>query len=262
VHYPPRQEAQTKSSDIAPGVASRDQIERTRATVARACRILAAHGLIEGILGHVSGRVGEEAMLIRCRGPEDRGVLFTVESDVRLVDLDGNHLEESEGYAVPAELPIHGELLRARPEIGSVVHAHPWSTLLCGLAGLRLRPVFGAFNIPAMRMAAEGVPLFPRSCLITRPDLAAQMIEAMEGRDACVLRGHGVTVTGPSVEGAAVRALELDTLARVTVQLAQLGAPEPDQVSSEDMAELPDLGAGFNEQRVWRHLAALDERQR
>ena len=112
-----------------------------------------------------------------------------------------------------------------------------------------------------MRMAAEGVPTFPRSCLITRPDLAAEMIEAMEGRDACVLRGHGVTVTGRSVEAAAVRALDLDALARVTVQLAQLGTPEPDEVSSEDMAELPDLGAGFNEERVWRHLVALDERR-
>ena len=238
-----------------------NQIEGTRATVASACRILAARGLIEGILGHVSGRVGDDAMLIRCRGPKDRGVLFTVDSDVRLVDLDGRHLEESDGYAVPNELPIHGELMRARREVGSVVHAHPWSTLLCGLAGLRLRPVFGAFNIPAMRMAAEGVPTFPRSCLITRPDLAAEMIEAMEGREACVLRGHGVTVTGRSVEAAAVRELDLDALARVTVKLAQLGTPEPDEISSEDMAELPDLGAGFNEERVWRHLVALDEQR-
>ena len=161
---------------------------------------------------------------------------------------------------MPNEVPIHGELLRARPEVGSVVHAHPWSTLVSGIAELPLRPVFGAFNIPAMRIAAEGVPVFPRSCLITRKDLAAAMIEAMDGRDACVLRGHGITVTGRSVPAAAVRALDLDTLARVTERLALAGVRAPPEISEEDMAELPDLGPSFNEERVWRHLVALDER--
>ena len=236
------------------------QIEETRALVARACRILASRGLIEGILGHVSARVGDDAMLIRCRGPEDRGVLFTEPADVRLVDLDGGHLEDSLGFEVPNELPIHGELLRARPDVGSVVHAHPWSTLVGGIAELPLRPVFGAFSIPAMRMASQGVPVFERSCLITRKDLAAAMIEAMDGRDACVLRGHGITVTGRSVQAAAVRALDLDTLARVTERLARVGAPEPPVISDEDMAELPDLGPSFNEERVWRHLVAVEER--
>ena len=237
-----------------------EHLEETRALVARACRILASHGLIEGILGHVSARAGENAMLIRCRGPEDRGVLFTEPADVRLVDLDGEHLEASPGFDVPNEVPIHGELLRARPEVGSVVHAHPWSTLVSGIAELPLRPVFGAFNIPAMRIAAEGVPVFPRSCLITRKDLAAAMIEAMDGRDACVLRGHGITVTGRSVPAAAVRALDLDTLARVTERLARAGVHAPREISEEDMAELPDLGPSFNEERVWRHLVALDDR--
>jgi 3,4-dihydroxyphthalate decarboxylase len=228
--------------------------------VAQACRILAANELIEGILGHVSARVGEDAMLIRCRGPADRGVLFTEPVDVRLVTLDGEHLEQSDGFEVPNELPIHGELLRARPNANSVVHAHPWSTLVSGVAGLELRPVFGAFNIPAMRMAAKGVPVFPRSCLITRKDLATEMIAAMEGRDACVLRGHGITVAGRSVQAAAVRALDLDTLARVTVRLAQAGAAPAEPISEADMAELPDLGPAFNEERVWRHLVALEER--
>jgi ribulose-5-phosphate 4-epimerase/fuculose-1-phosphate aldolase len=234
-------------------------VEELRAKTAQACRILARNGLVEGILGHVSARVGEDAMLIRCRGAEDRGLIFTTEADVRLVDLDGNHLEDSPGYDVPNELPIHGELLRARLDVMSVVHAHPWSTLVAGLAELPMRPVFGSFNIPAMRIALAGVPVFARSCLITRPDLAAQMMAAMGDRDVCLLRGHGVTVTGTSVEAATVRALDFDALARVTVQLAQAGARDVPPVSDEDLAELPDLGAGFNERRVWRHLAALDE---
>jgi ribulose-5-phosphate 4-epimerase/fuculose-1-phosphate aldolase len=82
---------------------------------------------------------------------------------------------------------------------------------------------------------------------------------AMGDRDVCLLRGHGITVAAPTVEAATVRALDLDVLARVTVALAGVGARDVPEVSAEDMAELPDLGAGFNEQRVWRHLVAVEE---
>jgi len=45
----------------------------------------------------------------------------------------------------------------------------------------------------------------------------------------------------------------------MTAQLAQVGAPNAEVIWDEDVAELPDLGPAFNEVRVWRHLASLDE---
>lgn len=226
-----------------------------RTTVARACRILAAEGLVEGVLGHVSVRDGEDAMLIRCRGAGERGLMFTTDDDVRRTDLNGTIIGAAGGYKAPNELPIHGELLRARPEVNAVVHAHPPAVLLCGLAGLELRPVFGAYNIPATRMALDGIPVYGRSVLIRRPDLAHEMIAAMGDRPVCVLKGHGVTVTGASVEEAVVRALDLNALATVTLELARLGV-RPDVVPAGDVAELPDLGPAFNDLAVWRHHLA------
>jgi ribulose-5-phosphate 4-epimerase/fuculose-1-phosphate aldolase len=223
--------------------------------VAQACRILAMEGLVEGVLGHVSVRTGEDRMLIRCRGRDEQGLMFTREEDVRTTTLDGTIIGPDDGYAVPNELPIHGELLRARPEVNAVVHAHPPAVLLCGVAGLELRPVFGAYNIPAARLALDGIPVYPRSVLIRRPELAHEMIAAMGDRPVCVLRGHGVTVTGESVEQAVVRALNLNALAVVTLELARLGRPaEP--IPAEDVAELPDLGSAFNDLSVWRHHVA------
>ena len=239
---------------------SDERLAGLRGTVAEACRILAAEGLVEGVLGHVSARADDRRMLLRCRGPQERGLEFTSAEDVRLVDLDGHGDDLAGGYQVPNELPIHGELLRARPEVGAVVHAHPPAVLLCGLAGLELRPVFGAYNIPAMRMALEGVPVYPQSVLILRPELAAEMIAAMAGGSVCVLRGHGITVTGASVEQAVVRALNLEALARVTLTLAQLGRKARD-LPPEDVAELPDLGATFNDDAVWRFHAAKARRR-
>jgi ribulose-5-phosphate 4-epimerase/fuculose-1-phosphate aldolase len=226
-----------------------------RTTVAQACRILAMEGLVEGVLGHVSVRTGDDRMLIRCRGRDEHGLMFTTDDDVRLTDLGGEIIGAEDGYKVPNELPIHGEVLRARPEVNAVVHAHPPGVLLCGVAGLELRPVFGSYNIPAMRMALDGVPLYRRSVLIRRPGLAHEMIAARGDRPVCVLKGHGITVTGASVEEAVVRAVNLNALATVTLELARLGA-RPEDVPDEDVAELPDLGSAFNDLAVWRYLVA------
>jgi ribulose-5-phosphate 4-epimerase/fuculose-1-phosphate aldolase len=231
-----------------------------RATIAQACRVLAMEGLVEGTLGHVSARVGADRMLIRCRGADDRGLLFAGDDDVRLTDLSGAMDGPGDGYRVPNELPIHGELLRARPEVNAVVHAHPPAVLVCGVAGLELRPVFGAYDIPAMRMALEGIPVYPRSVLISRPELAHEMIAAMGDRPVCVLKGHGVTVIGDSVEQAVVRALSLNRLAAVTLEIARSGG-RAEPIPAEDVAELPDLGSAFNDLSVWHHHVAKARRQ-
>ena len=81
------------------------------------------------------------------------------------------------------------------------------------------------------------------------------MIDAMGDRPICVLLGHGITVAAASVEQATVLALNLDELLSVTVDLARLGA-HPESLSERDMAELPDLGSGFNDSMAWRALVA------
>ena len=231
------------------------ELDELRAEIALACRILAVEGLVDGILGHVSARVGEDQMLIRCRGPREHGLLFTEDADTQLVDFDGTGETLADGFAVPNELPIHGELLRTRPEVGAVVHAHPPAVLTCGIAELPLRPVFGSFNIPAMRLAHEGIPVYPRSVLIRRPELAREMLAAMGDAPVCVLRGHGITVTGRNVREAVMRALNLNALAVVTLDVARTGRTAPD-IPAEDIAELPDLGSAFNDDANWRYFAA------
>ena len=92
-------------------------------------------------------------------GPEDRGLLFTVAEDIREVDLDGRG-DLDGGYGIPNEFHIHTELFRARPDVQAVVHAHPRDVMIADLAGVQLRQVFGAYNIPASRLANQGVPVY------------------------------------------------------------------------------------------------------
>lgn len=231
-----------------------------RRDVAVACRVLAHRGLVEDILGHISVRVAESRLLVRCRGPRERGLRFTEADDIRLVDAQsGTVVDDPEGrYAPPSELPIHTSVLAARPDVDCVVHAHPPDVVVASLADLALVPLFGAYDIPAMRLACDGIPTHPRSVLIRTAELAAEMVQSLGDASVVVLRGHGLVTTGHTVAQAVLRALHVTTLARVTRAVHAAGAT-PSPIPPDDIAELPDLGSGFNETTLWRHhLAALD----
>lgn len=223
--------------------------------LARACRILASEGLMENILGHVSARIGDNEMLLRCRGPEERGLRFTTPADIRRVPILTKGFDPGDGYSLPNEAPIHSETYLAREDICAVVHAHPPAVVISSIAGFELRPVFGSYNLPAMQLALSGVPTYGRSVLIRRPELGREMVAAMGDAEVCVLRGHGLVAAGATLERAVANALHVDCLARLTLAVAQAGRVAPD-VPSSDLVEMPDLGSAFNDVALWRfHVA-------
>ena len=112
--------------------------------VALSCQILAKLGLFKETTGHVSARSADGvAMFIRGRGREESGLLFTKPSDVVLANFDGQKLDKKSVLKTPNESVIHGELYKARPNVGGIVHAHPPSIVLTSMAGIELRPIFG-----------------------------------------------------------------------------------------------------------------------
>jgi len=238
-----------------------DEPAGARKELALACRVLAHRRLSDDVLGHVSLRVGADRLLVRCRGPHERGLRFTTPDDIRLVALDGGGVLDDGGtgaWRPPAELPIHTGILRSRPDVGCVLHAHPRPVVAASLAGLPLLPIVGAFDIPAMRLAERGVATYPRSVLVRRDDLAHELVAAMGTADACVLVGHGLVTTGATVAGAVLRALAVDSLARLSLDVVRAGG-RLRPIAPRDAAELPGLGSAFNEDLLWRHhLACLD----
>jgi len=139
------------------------------------------------------------------------------------------------------------------------VHAHPPDVVVASLAGFALEPIFGAYDIPAAHLAAAGIPVHPRSVLIRTDELAAEMVASLGDASALVLQGHGVVTTGADVADAVLRALQVDTLARMHLRVRAAGAT-PKAIPENDLAELPDLGSAFNRETLWRHhLAALEQ---
>src|SRR5690349_24293310 len=78
--------------------------------VALSCRILAKLGMFKETTGHVSARLGAAHMLIRGRGPNETGLLFTKPTGVIVADLDGRNRDQKAGLKQPNEAVLHGEI--------------------------------------------------------------------------------------------------------------------------------------------------------
>ena len=220
-------------------------------------------GLVKETTGHVSARIDDKRMLVRGRGPNETALLFTNDEDVLETDMDGHIFGGGQHVGLPQEFPIHGETFKARPEAGCVVHAHPPGILLCGMTRLPLRPIFGAYDPSAMRIALDGVPIYPHTYTLIRPELAQDMLRIMEGNDVCLLLGHGITCVGRTVEEATVKAIKMETLARITWH-ANLRGPVP-EVPDEDLAEYASRAGGGSRggsnDAVWRYYVELLDHQ-
>lgn len=217
--------------------ASDESAPELKQTVADSCRILAMTGLVREITGHVSARLpGTDEMVVRCRREMDPGVAGTLPADVKRVDLQGDG-EVTGGYRLPGEFPIHSEIYRRRPDVGAVIHGHPRASLLCGIMGLSLRPIFGAYDPLAMILGLRGVPVYPRSVLIATTAHGVELADCIGDKDVCLLRGHGMVTVGRTVEEATVRAIKLETLAHVTLQVAQAGGTAAD-LPEDDIDEI------------------------
>lgn len=211
--------------------------ERTaRELVAKSCRMLGGLDLTKAATGHVSQRADDGAhVLIRARGPEEVGVRYTTADEVIKVDLDGRKVDGPDGLAVPQEVFIHTWLYKSRPEVRSVVHIHPPTVVLFTICEKPLMPLYGAYDPSSLYLLLEGIPTYGRSVTISNDDLGEEFIAAMGDKAACLMRGHGITTAGASVEEATVTAIKLNELAEMNYRAHLLGDPKP--IPDEDVAE-------------------------
>jgi ribulose-5-phosphate 4-epimerase/fuculose-1-phosphate aldolase len=203
--------------------------------VARACRVLGKLDLTHGALGHVSLRQGSDSMLIKGKGPDEVGLRYTRVEDIIEVTFDAEKVSGPEGLQPPSESYLHIWLYKLRPDVQTVIHVHPEHAVLLTICDKPILPIYGAYGSGA-RLALDGVPTYPRSITIHDDRLGEEFGRFMSDQKAVLMRGHGVSVVGSSVEDAAVRTLALNELVTMTYKAYLLGTPQP--ISDEDQAEM------------------------
>jgi ribulose-5-phosphate 4-epimerase/fuculose-1-phosphate aldolase len=231
------------------------EIRELKERVARACRVIGQLDLTKAATGHLSMRVpGTDTVVIRGRGDDESGVRYTEADDVITVDLQGNILEGRSGLEPPREVFIHTWLYRTRPDVQAVVHAHPPTVVLFTVCDKELMPIYGGYDPSSLRLLTDGIPVYPRSVTVTNDKLGEEFAATMTGR-ACLMRGHGVTTCGGSIEEATLTAIKLNNLAEMNYRAHLLGNPRP--ISDEDLASFKKSKRVKDDAPLWRYYCKL-----
>jgi len=194
-----------------------------REELAIANRILVDQGVVDAF-GHVSVRHPARAdrfLLARNMAPAS-----VTPDDILEFDLDG------EAVAPGAPRPylerfIHGEVLRARPEVMAVVHSHSPAVIPFSVAqGVSLRAVshMGSFlGVQTPVFEIRDVAGDASDLLIRDRPLGAALARSLGDRPAVLMRGHGVTVVGATLREAVFRAVYTEFNARIQLEALGLG---------------------------------------
>src|SRR6185295_158498 len=142
------------------------------------------------------------------------------------VDLDGTKVEGP--YELHSEVFIHTEIMKARPDVNCVVHSHPPYATAFGALRQRLRPVSHEGSI-----FYDGLPLFDYTTqLIRTPELGVEVAKSLGQCRGLLMKNHGSTVVGPTIEVATLYAIFLEKAARI--QLLATASGEPSWSSDEE----------------------------
>ncbi|MGH7833375.1 MAG: class II aldolase/adducin family protein [Candidatus Binatia bacterium] len=199
------------------------ELDEIKQKLVTACHILDHEGVTDGY-GHVSVRVpGADAFITIAN------VSPGLASLDRLImqDFDGNYLGGAE--TPPNEWPIHACVLRVRPDVVSVAHTHSlWSTIFSVLP-IKLKPLhhYGKF------LSADGPPVYEGVGLVRTVERGEALAAVLGDGPAVLMRAHGDTVVGASIEQMVERTTRLAMLGEWN-HLALLHG-EPRYLTSEEL---------------------------
>lgn len=223
-----------------------------RRRLAKAHRILTAGGIWPITKGHVSARIPrtDKVLILGHIHSEGRSLIDTDVDDIVTVDIEGNWLE---GRIEPVdERFLHLEIMKARPDVTSIVHAHPTYATAFGIAGVNILPVGNRGGI-----FAPQVPILDFDRQIDTQERGQMARDAIGDSMALVLKNHGVAVCGDSIENATIATFALEETAQLHWIAAQVG---PVQKISTGEVRSVLTGARKEEfySHVWGHYARLD----
>ena len=184
-------------------------------------RILYDQGVVDG-LGHVSLRHPEQsgAYLLSC----NRAPAMVRRCDILCYDFDGNALVPT-GERPYLERFIHGEIYRVRPDVMAVVHSHSPSVIPFAVTKSRLRPVFHMSGFLGAGSAHFDTrdSFGDTDMLIRNPELGRALAQSLGNCPCVLMRGHGSTVVGTSLEQVVYRAIYAEVNAKLQLQAHGLG---------------------------------------
>jgi L-fuculose-phosphate aldolase len=192
--------------------------------------ILDAAGMSDMTRGHVSVRVPGDPTRFYMK-PHSFGFDEMSMDNIVTCDLDGKKVE---GWAPRhSEVFIHSEIFKVRPDIHSIIHAHPDHAVAVSATGRPLRMI----SQPSAAFF-EGVGYYTGTIdLIRRTDQGAGVAEAFGQHKAAFLKNHGVVVGGATIEESVIMTIMLENACRIQILAESAGDLAP-EFPREDVEQL------------------------
>lgn len=187
---------------------------QSRVDLIETCKKMNAVGLNQGTSGNASIRV-EGGLLITPSGLDYDKVS---PSDMVKIDYEGKVLRG--GKAPSSEWHFHCRVMAAKPKAGALLHTHSVNATTLACLGRDIPP----FHYMIAVAGGRDIKCAPYATFGTEK-LADAVLEALDGRLACLMANHGMIVLGRDIEDAFKRAVEIETLAAQYLKALAIGKP-------------------------------------
>ena len=126
-----------------------------------------------------------------------------------------------EGPLPPStEWRFHLDLLKGRRDIAAIVHTHSTFATVLGIARKRIPPATTWWRSSAATTYAWRT-MRPTALR----QLAENVVQAMQGRNGCLIANHGMIAAGKDLDHAMWLAVELETIAKQYYHSLLIGGP-------------------------------------
>lgn len=170
-------------------------------------------GINQGTAGNLSVRQ-DGGMLIT---PSGMTYAALEPGDIVFLDGSGN----PQGRRLPSsEWRIHHDIYAARPDAGAILHAHP---VACSALACMHKPI-PAFHYMVAVAGGRDIACAPYATFGTQ-ELSNHVLEALQGRKACLMANHGLVCLAENLDKAMALAIEVEQLARTYLRCLAAGEP-------------------------------------
>lgn len=191
-----------------------------------------------GHLGYVASHGGNLSMKL-----DDGTILITPTKvpkeemtfeDIVAVDADGNTLFAAEGRKPTGETPMHTHIYRLRPDLKSLIHAHP--------------PILTGFSLTDSRILER--PILPEPVLELGPilsipyaevvsmDLAREFESVVPFSNAWLMKNHGITIGSADTPRRTLGLLQMAEAMADSIRTAMIVTGKVNEIPREEVAKL------------------------
>jgi len=171
-------------------------------------RIIEAQGQGDLTRGHISVLVPGDPTHFYMK-PHSRGFEEITMENIVVCNLEGEKV--AGGGRKHSEVYIHSEIYKARADVKSVIHTHPTYAVALSATGQSLQPI----SQPSVTFY-DGVPYYNDTPeLVRSKEKGAALARALGPHKAVLMRNHGVSVVGASIEESTILAITLENACQI-----------------------------------------------